>query len=61
MENVYSKILKLSEKYRNYTAQNLSQLIKAKSLSGDEKQVQLLLKKQMEEAGFDEVRGRWFR
>lgn len=56
MENVYSKILELSEKYRDYTAQNLSELIKKQSLSCDEEQVQLLLKWQMEDAGFDEVR-----
>ncbi len=56
MEAIYAKIKELSEKYSEYTAQNLSKLVKIKSLSGQEKEVQLELKRQMEEAGFDEVR-----
>jgi len=48
-------IKQLSEKYADYTAQNLSKLVKIKSLSCQEKDVQLELKRQMEEAGFDEV------
>ncbi len=56
MENIYSKIKTLSEKYSDYTAQNLSKLVKIKSLSADEKDVQLELVRQMEEAGFDEVK-----
>ncbi|MEA2105665.1 MAG: hypothetical protein U9P82_02950 [Bacteroidota bacterium] len=56
MENIYQKINELSEKYRDYTAQNLSKLVQIKSLSLEEKEVQLELKRQMEEAGFDEVR-----
>lgn len=55
MENQFSKIQELAEKYRDYTANNLSKLVKIKSLSMQEKEVQLELKKQMEEAGFDEV------
>jgi len=55
MENIFSKINELSEKYSNYTAENLSKLVKIKSLSTQEKDVQLELKRQMEEAGFDEV------
>jgi putative selenium metabolism hydrolase len=55
MESVYKTIIDLSEKYRNYTAENLSRLVKIKSLSTHEKEVQLELKRQMEEAGFDEV------
>ncbi len=55
MENIYQKINQLSDKYRDYTAANLSRLIKIKSLSMQEKDVQLELKRQMEEAGFDEV------
>ncbi len=51
----YQTILELSNKYKDYTAQNLSELIKAKSLSSEEKTVAEVLKKQME-AGFDEVR-----
>ena len=56
MEKIFEKINKLSEKYKNYTASNLSKLIKIKSLSMEEEEVQLELKRQMEEAGFDEVR-----
>ncbi|MRR19133.1 YgeY family selenium metabolism-linked hydrolase, partial [bacterium] len=55
MENIYQKINELSEKYRDYTANNLSKLVKIKSLTAKEKEVQLELKRQMEEAGFDEV------
>ncbi len=56
MEKIFSQINELSEKYKDYTAQNLSKLIKIKSLSMQEKDVQLELKRQMEEAGFDEVK-----
>lgn len=54
-KNLVNKVQELSEKYKNYTAQNLSNLVKIKSLSLQEKEVQLELKRQMEEAGFDEV------
>jgi putative selenium metabolism hydrolase len=56
MENIYLKINKLSERYRDYTASNLSKLVQIKSLSTQEKNVQTELKRQMEEAGFDEVK-----
>jgi len=56
MESIFQQINELSEKYRNYTAENLSKLVKIKSLSTQEKDVQLELKRQMEEAGFDEVK-----
>jgi len=56
MDNIYSKINELAEKYRDYTAENLSKLVKLKSLSTEEKEVQYELKRQMEEAGFDEVK-----
>lgn len=56
MEDTYKKINELAEKYSSYTAENLSKLIKIKSLSMGEKEVQHELKRQMEEAGFDEVR-----
>jgi len=55
MSDIYKKINELAEKYRNYTAENLSKLVKIKSLSTQEKDVQLELKRQMEEAGFDKV------
>ncbi len=56
MENIYQKINELAEKYSDYTAKNLSRLVQIKSLSLGEKEVQSELKRQMEEAGFDEVR-----
>jgi len=56
MEETFKKINELAEKYSGYTAQNLSKLVKIKSTSMHEKDVQLELKRQMEEAGFDEVR-----
>jgi putative selenium metabolism hydrolase len=55
MDNIFEKINALSERYRDYTAENLSKLVKIKSLSTQEKDVQLELKRQMAEAGFDEV------
>ena len=54
--NHIEKIKELAEKYRDYTAKNLSKLVQIKSLSMGEEKVQLELKRQMEEAGFDEVR-----
>ena len=56
MNELLEKINELSLKYSDYTAQNLSKLVKIKSTSMYEKDVQLELKRQMEEAGFDEVR-----
>ncbi len=56
MKEIISKINSLSEKYKDYTAENLSRLVKIKSLSAEEEDVQLELKCQMEEAGFDEVK-----
>ncbi|MBN2664044.1 MAG: YgeY family selenium metabolism-linked hydrolase [Bacteroidales bacterium] len=56
MENLSKQINELAEKYSKYTAKNLSKLVKIKSLSMDEKDVQHELRRQMEEAGFDEVK-----
>lgn len=56
MKIPYSEILGLSRKYSSFTAKNLSELIRVKSLSKEEKEVQQVLKRQMEDAGFDEVR-----
>ena len=50
------QILQKAEEYKNYTAKNLSTLIKHKSLSSQEKEVATEIKKMMEEAGFDEVK-----
>ncbi len=55
MENIWQKINELAEKYSDYTAGNLSRLVRIKSLTAHEKDVQMELKRQMEEAGFDEV------
>ncbi|MCP4221179.1 MAG: YgeY family selenium metabolism-linked hydrolase [bacterium] len=53
--DIAKKIMELAEKYRDYTAENLAKLVKIKSVSCEEKDVMLELKRQMEEAGFDEV------
>ncbi|HAM96993.1 MAG TPA: YgeY family selenium metabolism-linked hydrolase [Marinilabiliales bacterium] len=53
---IFRKINNLSLRYQDYTAQNLSKMVQIKSLSMGEKEVQLELKRQMLEAGFDEVR-----
>lgn len=51
-----SIILEKANQYRDYTARNLSKLVQTKSLSTKEKDVVLLIKSMMEEAGFDEVK-----
>ncbi|MDR2733174.1 MAG: YgeY family selenium metabolism-linked hydrolase [Spirochaetota bacterium] len=56
MSDIAQKIMELAEKYRDYTAQNLSKLVKIPSESMQEKEVQAELARQMKEAGFDEVR-----
>ncbi len=56
MADIFQKINELADKYRDYTAKNLSKLVQIQSESMGEKLVQLELKRQMEEAGFDEVR-----
>jgi len=53
---IYSEILKLAEVYSNYTAENLSKLVKIMSLSSKEKDVVHEIKEQMLKAGFDEVK-----
>ena len=56
MDTIAKKVLALAEKYRSATAENLSRLVKIKSLSAREKEMAAELKRQMEEAGFDSVR-----
>jgi putative selenium metabolism hydrolase len=56
MDKTAERVLQLAEKYREQTAANLSCLVKIKSLTGGEKNVAAELKRQMQEAGFDEVR-----
>ncbi len=53
--SVAKQIMELAEKYRDYTAQNLAKLVNIPSESMQEEGVQKELKRQMEEAGFDEV------
>ncbi len=55
MNELANKINELAQKYADLTAKNLSDIVKVKSLSGQEEQVQQIYKKQMEDAGFDEV------
>ena len=50
------KINSLAASYRDYTAGNLSKLVKIKSLSTGEKEMAEELKRQMLEAGFDDAR-----
>jgi len=54
--SVKDQIKELSEKYRDYTAQNLSKMIKIPSYSGQEEAVCKAIVEMCEEAGFDEVR-----
>ena len=49
------RILELSRRYRDYTASNLSELVKIKSPSLGEKEVAQKLVEQMQAARFDEV------
>lgn len=52
----YKQIVALAAKYGETTAENLSALVKIKSMSGEEKEVVYEIKRQMLEAGFDDVR-----
>ena len=56
MKEYALEIKRLAEKYADYTATNLSQLIVHKSLSTKEKEVALSLQQQLLEAGVDEAR-----
>jgi putative selenium metabolism hydrolase len=56
MDKIAANVLQLAEQYRDYTAQNLSRLVRIKSLTGGEGEVAAELKKQMTEACFDDVR-----
>lgn len=55
MEKIFEQINELADKYSPITSKNLSELVKIKSLSKEEKEVQQEVKRQMEAAGFDEV------
>jgi putative selenium metabolism hydrolase len=56
MDPLAQRIGELSETYRDYSAENLSRLVKLRSPSGREKEVALELQRQMQAAGFDEAR-----
>lgn len=56
MKTTANEVYELAKKYESYTANNLSEMIKKKSLSAQEKDAAFELKRQMEEAEFDEVR-----
>ena len=53
---IKDRIAELGEKYRDYTAENLSKLVQTKSYSSKEEDVCRLIVKLCEEAGFDEAR-----
>jgi len=54
--NISGKIREKAGEYRDYTAKNLSDIIKIPSMSGEEGEVIKKLEKLCREAGFDEVR-----
>lgn len=54
-EKLSKQITDLSRKYSDYTAENLSQMVKIPSLSGEEKEVVLAIQKMCEDAGFDDI------
>jgi len=54
--NIYEKVNLLSRNYSNLTSQNLSKLVRIKSLSCNEYAVQQELKNQMEISGADEIK-----
>jgi putative selenium metabolism hydrolase len=54
--HIAKSILEKAWQYESYTAENLSKLVKKKSLSCYEKEAAFELIQQMEQSGFDEVR-----
>jgi putative selenium metabolism hydrolase len=56
LKDILEKINNLAAQYAGYTSENLSKLVKIKSLSTGEQAMADELKRQMLEAGFDEVR-----
>jgi len=53
---IADKIKELAGKYSHDTAENLSKLVKIRSMSREEEEVQLELKRQMEAVRFDELK-----
>jgi len=56
MREILQKINEMAENYSGYTAANLSELVRARSMSAKENLVAEVLMQQMRGAGFDEVR-----
>jgi len=56
MKDELLKIKSLAKEFAGYTANNLSKLVRIRSMSAHEKEVADELARQMAEAGFDEVR-----
>ncbi len=54
--SIHRQILDKARAYRDYTARNLSAMVKIPSFSGKEEEVCKKIKQLCEEAGFDEVR-----
>jgi len=54
--NISDKIIARAVKYRDYTAKNLSEIVKIPSLSGQEKNVIEKLAQILTDAGFDEIK-----
>ena len=54
--SISQSVRDLAEKYRSYTAENLSKLVRVKSYSSKEEDVCRLVAELCKEAGFDEVR-----
>jgi putative selenium metabolism hydrolase len=53
-KEIVSKIISLSEKYRDYTLANLSRLVRIRSLSCQEESLMLELRRMMQEAGIQD-------
>lgn len=56
MKTIAEQIRQKAAEYRDYTAENLSKLVKVKSYSSQEEDVCRLIVTLCEEAGFDEIR-----
>jgi len=55
-KEIFEKIKRLSENYREYSTKNLSKIIQTKAFSNNERDRILLLKKMCKKAGADEIR-----
>jgi len=53
---IWGLIKEKAEKYRDYTATNLSDMVRIRSLSGEEQEIIEKIKSMLEAAGFDELR-----